>query len=241
MLNFILRLNIKTWHWQARKQSVTTDVLIHSQCHALPASILTHWRLQSISVICIVKIMSVHYFLCLSFIEPLFSLSLIKLCLYASILKVSLKLLLVLVLNRAGTRTACYINSVLELPFLIAYLCVHIFLQQMRNKTSGGCEHRNRISVLFLQGREVNGKSIMSAINNPLNMREFKYGQQWLFKSFHSWGRKLCSEAVGCISHITQRRRLRTCSEHTHSCWWRQIADLCFERLDKVRGEEHFL
>lgn len=32
---------------------------------------------------------------------------------------------------------------------------------------------------------KVNGKSIMSVINNPLNMTQFEHGLQWLFESVH--------------------------------------------------------
>lgn len=162
MLNFVLALNITTWHWQARKQSVTTDVLIHSQYHVLPDSILTVQIAKYKDNEC--------PFLFIECVYLLLNLMFIHLSISFFFTPVVFSPLLVVVLSRAVSPTASYISSVPELPFFKN--CVSLCTSSSKRLETRLQERSNRNSVLFLQGREVSGKSIMSAINNPLNVRE---------------------------------------------------------------------
>lgn len=65
-------------------------------------------------------------------------------------------------------------------PWRTLLCCVHLSPNPCPTRQQQLC------SVSFLQGRNVNGKSITPVINNPFSMREVKHGQQWLcfFRKF---------------------------------------------------------
>lgn len=60
-------------------------------------------------------------------------------------------------------------------PWRTLLCCVHLSPNPCPTRQQQLC------SVSFLQGRNVNGKSITPVINNPFSMREVKHGQQWPF------------------------------------------------------------